>query len=358
MVVRVLYISNFNDRRFSQLFMKKFILKIILFSIVVVIACVTVDLVFFNKFDTAPSAGNTLLREKYDFFLKGQYNTVAIGSSKIFRHFNANQFDTLCSAEGIKSFNLGVEGTFPPETYYFLEQLLRENTQLKNILLEVRAIDAEEYANWHTIRSYYWLDLKKYRDYLSIINQQRAPTSRKVFAYLSGSVATFDRYLSIGKGEYILNRYRIGYPQEEDFTANKGFEPFKQGSYTIPKDTSEFVRMTEASKQAFEKIQPNKYSKTHLEFLSKLSEMARQKGINLYFIMGESQKEFMYNDLLPLFIHIDSLSSLTISNANVYPDLYYVKNKANVTHLNEAGSRLFTKYLAEQFVDKLKKREK
>jgi hypothetical protein len=74
-----------------------------------------------------PFAGVPAVQEKFDWFAvhRDDYDTLFIGSSRIYHGINPAVFDELTTAAGVptRSFNFGIDGMFAPENAYILEHL-------------------------------------------------------------------------------------------------------------------------------------------------------------------------------------------------------------------------------------------
>ncbi len=91
---------------------------------------------------------------------KDEFDTLFIGSSRIYHHVVPEVFDRAATEHGVTahSFNLGVSGMHPPESFYVLDQVLRlKPAKLKWVFLEFE----ELYPNFSkeklaTRRFFYW----------------------------------------------------------------------------------------------------------------------------------------------------------------------------------------------------------
>jgi len=329
--------------------MKRFFVHLLVSTFLIVVISTILNATVYQSFDKTPAAGNILLKEKCDELAGSDYNLIALGSSKIFRQFDAQLFSDKCKERGIKAFNMGVDGTYPPETYYALQHILSINTNVKYILLEVRAFDAEEYANWHSIRSYYWFNDSRLNDYLRLENEQKLPFWRKAFATTGGIIALLDQNLNLGKGQFCLNQDRLGFPPPESFKNNQGFVPIVSNEDELPIDSEAYNNMEKISNDAFNEHFAN-LAYYHLNYLNRLKEMAAKKNVKLIFVMPDNQKAWMYTQLIPIFNHLQDNEKIVISSAQKFPQLYLIANKANLTHLNLKGSEFYTTCMASEFL--------
>lgn len=101
---------------------------------------------------------------KLEYFAqhKDEFDTVFIGSSRIYHHVIPAVFDRVTAEHGspTRSFNFGVSGMHPPESFYVLDQVLRTKpAHLKWIFLEFEELypnfskeklSTRRFLYWHT----------------------------------------------------------------------------------------------------------------------------------------------------------------------------------------------------------------
>ncbi len=100
---------------------------------------------------------------KLKFFAehKDEFDTLILGSSRIYYAISPELFDRTTGESGVRTrtFNLGINGMFPPETFYVLEQALKTKPRnLKWVVLEMEEIQykwkeqeigAQRILYWH-----------------------------------------------------------------------------------------------------------------------------------------------------------------------------------------------------------------
>ena len=96
-----------------------------------------------------------------------EYDTIFLGSSRIYHQVDPEQFDALLAKAGIRarSFNLGADELHPPEDACVLERALAErHAPLRWVLLEAGGIDFEMDADFRqTLRARHWHDVPRMR---------------------------------------------------------------------------------------------------------------------------------------------------------------------------------------------------
>jgi hypothetical protein len=337
--------------------MKVFISKILLFSFLLFLIGVCIHYTILKPFHSSPVWGNRILEEKINLLQKDKFDLVAIGSSKIHRHFNTSIIDLSLSSKKIKSFNAGVEGTFPPETYFIADKLIDDGylDDVKYLLLEVRAIQEEKFKNWNSLRSYYWNDYPEFLIQQQLLSDCSLPESRKLFARLGNLISFGNQLLNTGEGQYTLNAL---YPLPSDSVEVEatglfnGYSPLQKNDLS-DEDIIELKKIKDISEVSFRKKMDKKPNKEHLRFLTALQEKANKKGIVVLFFMAEAQKKWMYEELIPLFDALPENETIVLSNANKFPDFYNQKYKSNLTHFHHEGSVMYSNYMGNEILKKI-----
>ena len=138
--------------------MRNFFINIFIFLIIFLILNLWPNLVL------NPYFGNKCYYSKYKFYKENEqkYNTIILGSSRLYRQINPQVLDNILKNYKISTFNLASPSTYNPEIYYLYENLLRnlENRYLKYVLLELQTINNISSDNLKTARNYYWHNLK------------------------------------------------------------------------------------------------------------------------------------------------------------------------------------------------------
>ncbi|MGB8168201.1 MAG: hypothetical protein WCF18_11960 [Chthoniobacteraceae bacterium] len=112
-----------------------------------------------------PSLRVSGISEKLDVLRdrRGEIDTVFVGSSRVYHAFDPEQFDREIAARGgsLRSFNFGVDGMRPPESFYVLRELLKLRLPLRRVFIELgdihpkvnaANIDTARYVHWHDLR--------------------------------------------------------------------------------------------------------------------------------------------------------------------------------------------------------------
>ena len=100
---------------------------------------------------------------KLKFFTehKDEFDTVVVGTSRLYYSISPEIFDATTRENGLptRTFNFGIDGMHPPESFYVLEQILKTKPRnLKWVLLELEDIQARWDNILGTRRAVYWHD--------------------------------------------------------------------------------------------------------------------------------------------------------------------------------------------------------
>src|SRR5687768_2024254 len=94
-----------------------------------------------------------------------EYDTLFVGSSRVFHQFLPEMFDELMAKQGhtVRSFNAGIDGMQTPEDSYYLDLILSfRPTKLKWVFLELQSMRTSVGEDKKgTIRLQYWHDWER-----------------------------------------------------------------------------------------------------------------------------------------------------------------------------------------------------
>lgn len=281
-----------------------------------------------------------------------------IGSSRIYRQAIPSIIDSVIG-QG-RTFNAGYAATFPPATYEFLEQLLREERQLpEEILVELSNYMLFEEANLEDHRYWYYLGPREgwglVRHALFLPNQPR--TERLGFAaravrattcsllglgladHLLAATADTDTLLALGPAgdggltlETLL-RYR---PDDEGQLARRA---------TFRADTLAALRRAVGLRHLYERPSTGGVSLVHLSRLTALLDKAHSRGVRLRFVLPPLWID-RGEDLLALVHALPDGAVIDLCHPDSFPQFYRPENMFDAGHLNDRGARLFSMELA------------
>ena len=336
--------------------MRNFILKILLFAVVLLVALSLTDrhLPYYWGNEGLVSKMNKVKADGY------QYNTYFVGSSRMYRHVMPALFDSL-NGGATHSFNLSYSGTKPPETYHFLDHFLDEcSNDTKYIFLELGMIADLAGVNRTTLRSMYYLDFQQYKTAaLSCFQNKRYETvGNYTMSYLSkmGRMGMLQSMWEFeGKTNYsqALGRRGDGYYGLEDEMADVDAADstfIKRLAYFYA-DTMTLTKRYEATLKEYQKNKSFRpAASANVAQINRLIEKAKRKGIKLILLRQPRNP-----GLLSLYQAIPDTHKMDMCDPMKYPDFYLAKYSFDVGHFNSAGAGLFTRALSANFQDFLHK---
>lgn len=313
--------------------------------------------------------GNQAITDKRNYIVKNKddYNLMFFGSSKTFHQIDPVLFDSIVSKDmEVHSFNYGIQNLLPPESFYLYENLLKEDSlHFKYVLMELNWFPNIKYKNLHTRRNFYWLNNDNYVYTINSAINSRIPLPYKVWTVGTRSVNYIDKTFNIG----IVNEIFNYHAQENDETAltldvlkdNKGFLPVNRDSAAKGKNSyflseryrKEIEEVKRASSVSFAKYEDvenfDYYNEIYFEKINHLIKLSEDRGIHLIFTMPPQWKSYQYDELIPLFEQIPENHKIQFADSRKYPELFKKENLFDADHVNEQGSRILTKLIAEKF---------
>lgn len=305
-----------------------------------------------------------ILRDKWSYWQKNKdnFDTVFIGTSRVFRGVMPSIFDQMTADAGVptKSYNFGIDGMFPPEDAYVSEHLLRDPPKnLRWVFIEMGVFLGDfEGRPAKSIRSIYWHDWP--RTSLSMRNKlwpkKKKVKWRKWFETednepSAASVAMkhlelfFINRLNIGRGANAWNRIAFRRPiVKEDFGAKEdGFLPIPGDGIMrgeiLAKYEEEFAER-QVTPARVVPLRP--YSQ---ESFDRVLMFARKAGARVIFLgaptTGELSGHPSQKPEVPVFDYRD---------IHKYPELFEKSARTDTAHLTPKGAELFTRRIADDFV--------
>jgi len=301
-----------------------------------------------------PSVPEISPRFRYFADRKDEFDTVFIGSSRIRHQVIPGYFDAATAAQGVPthSFNLGYSGMWPPESYYYLRQVLALHPrQLRWVIIELmdyRFGQAEGQAT--TARSVYWHDAKHTAMAWRLVAESTLPPVEKLTLLADHTRLFLQRMANLGRGaEWLQQRY---FPpkkkRDASWIVRGGFDP------EVPGEWSESARADYAQKiREFERAGAK--GRVRPGFAAALQGMAgevRRAGAEPIFVLPPTVRvEEKLEDGLP-----GDLTVWAFDHPDQYPRLYQSELHYDPGHLNEAGAQEFTDLLVQRLAELARKR--
>jgi hypothetical protein len=298
----------------------------------------------------SPSVPDIGARLQYYAEHKEDYDTVFIGSSRFRHHIIPHEFDLATTAGRVPthSFNLGYSGMWPPESFYFLREVLALHPKkLHWIFIELMDYRFGEWENKPlTMRSVYWHDRQHTAMILRVMAESPLPLGEKCRQLATHLKLFVRRMLNPGSAaDWLENRY---FPTKShskpDWVARAGFDPEEQGGAWTPAASAELAEQVEAVKRSLppQPLRPG-FSAAFQDLLGDLHRAAVQP----IFIISPTVRPA---ENLALGLPAD-LTIFRFNQPEIYPRLYVPETHYNIGHLNEAGAHEFTRLLAQGFVE-------
>ncbi len=294
----------------------------------------------------------------------GRYSALFFGSSKIYHGFIPEIFDAELERAGQPSltFNIGADGMAFPESAYLCEQVLAERPPgLRYVFLELTPSRVRIPAGFRgTRRLLYWHDWAR-SSLLMRTAWRDAPTWRALFqplpilagqtpagACLEHFALFYRRFLGQGNGAEMVQD-KMGSPRPAEKTTSGRDRWQGRGYFPI------FTTMPEKEKLAWQRMVD--------DFWTPRGETRDLLAENAYLALDRKVSAAGAQLILVVFPNFapnrrifyeqpDSAAPpvFFFDRPEEFPQLYTPENRENETHLNDAGSREFSKAAAARFL--------
>ncbi|MGV3531987.1 MAG: hypothetical protein ACO1QR_06420 [Chthoniobacteraceae bacterium] len=289
-----------------------------------------------------------------------EYDTLFLGSSRIYHQIIPEQFDRLMAERGMptRSFNSGVDGMRPPEDAYVFDQIRGMSPKnIRWVVLELAAlrmpVDEDKKG---TVRAVYWHDWER----LMLLTRRafvedkkrklkdRLEKLQEPLAHLTDHIALFVQNRgNIGRAEVLTHYLRrkrppkiywnpLG-PRKDGFVITGRPEEMLE-SYRIP-----FER--ELAKRKKEPAREDEADPVSQLALGRMLEKIRSIGATPVLVVPPTtgKKKFV-----PSPEHGDVVV-LDYTDVNKYAVLYENRYRLDTDHVNTEGAKVFTDIFVEEF---------
>jgi hypothetical protein len=295
--------------------------------------------------------------EKLEFFAKhkDEFDTLFLGSSRIYYGIAPEIFDKTTAESGVRTrtFNLGVNGMFPPETFYVLEQALKTKPRnLKWVVIEIEEIQnkwkeqeigAQRILYWHD-----WprtaLTLKKTLD-----PRGDATWDRKIARLwlarrqLATNLTLFAKqFVNIGRGAALASSWGEDHAYQEQSELGPKRDGYRPGGGAMSAErATKFQKMLA---QEISEARPKIIAPATEQALRDSAVRIRELRANPIFVITpiilQSPVSFRESPPGPL---------LAFNDSREYPALFDPKVRIDDAHLTPEGAEEFTRLLAREF---------
>jgi hypothetical protein len=304
------------------------------------------------------------LREKWDYWLehKDEYDTVFIGTSRIYRGLKPAVFDEVTAAGGLptKTFNFGVDGMLPPEDAYVAEYVLRNpGKNLRWVFLELgvfvedfedRDPNSVRSAHWHDwertwlcIRANLWPKGKKEKWRTWFRSKDGKPWPADV-AWTHFRLF-FSKSLNLGRGAAALEEYMLGKgPKMRLLGENSdGYNAYKDARTLKGEGLAYYMRLLDNRQRNPAKLSTLKTY--HQECFDDSVKAVRATPAKPIALIGPTTGPLR---LRPA--ESSGVPVIDLCDVQAYPQLFTPDVRVDHAHLNDKGADIFTRMVATQFL--------
>ena len=304
--------------------------------------------------------GNTTAKIKTEYLIKHQnnFNTVFFGTSKFYWQVNTSLFDSLTGYK-TKSFNYGIDGIKEPEIFYYIDNILDRDTNIKNVFIEAFDIGiSPDISNLNTLRLKYCFDTKSWIFTTKSIISSSYPLNDKLYSLFFYTVNYFE-WLSkfdmlkdvVKEGTYTVNITDYLGANNDGFVSIEKRSPGKHLIGDSSNAPSLLLKVKQANTELFQ--HPLNIPNNDAYFSSLKQEIIKiqQKNINVFLILEPRCNEPQLINIIPSFIKLNQhgLAKFNLADATIHPEFYDPDNVFDAYHLNKNGAILNTQELADSF---------
>lgn len=306
--------------------MKKYLITITFwFGLISIIGIASLSIKKFSFY------GNPLIDRKLTYFnsQSNKYNTLLIGSSRVYRQLNPEILDSIC---GTSSYNLGAPASSMMENLYTLHRMDIEAIQ--TLILELQPIMPFNSVNENTYREIYIED-----SYILPIHLSNYYEKKNFPSY----VRSIKNYI---KNIYSFYKWRT-LKKSNPLPANNGFKPLNMKSDGLRnkeyrKDTLIISRRLKENT----KMKINTYSTLEKEII-KLNNKLKSQNTQLIIYLPPIFK----NTVNTSQIENAGIPIINMYDPKQYPEFYESKNIFDKGHLNLKGANILTEKFANQLLN-------
>jgi hypothetical protein len=283
----------------------------------------------------------------------GDFDTLFVGSSRIYHGVSPRVFDAVTSGGGkpTHSFNMAINGMMPPESLHLLRTILAMRPpRLRRVFLEVASAEPNPDTNNLTIRDVYAQDYGSLiygakRALLDIGNGPRTDRWSRAWDDVSASALTFAQ-----------NEFNIG---RVDLTTDLAKSPDRLGQVMLGPDKDGYLpvrhpiapesrvtleRNLEAMRSG--KVPERPPDALNAEGYARIRDLLAARGVELVLVVAPlTLKDYhAWVDAPP------GPRLLKFDDPQRYPELYVPGHRLDSDHVNDAGAQVFSKELAQAYL--------
>jgi hypothetical protein len=288
-----------------------------------------------------------------------RYDTLFLGSSLVHRQVSPAVYDAELAALGLEScsFNFGVLGMVPPESYYLLERILDERPpNLRTVFLELSSLQLRVKRE-HTRRFDYWHSPRTTLDVVRAIRGagwDRAVQAHQILRHLEAGLR---KAFHCGQGPALLHTLAgaadpaalgpdgDGWLSTEDDTSNRIELRRELGEL----EEEELGARLGALRAGSGTGTARREGAVGLELLARAIERVRAAGATpILLVPPRHQVRSSLADHVREHLDVEILE---FDDPARYPELYVPELRFDLNHLNRDGAALFSRLLARRFAE-------
>jgi hypothetical protein len=306
-----------------------------------------------------------IIREKWDHWLehKDEYDTLFIGTSRTYRGISPAQFDEATAAAGMPthSFNFGIDAMLPPEDAYVSEFVLRHPSKnLKWVFIELGVfVDDFEDRDPDSIRSRHWHDWRRASLCVqaTLWPKQKSEKWRTWFRPRKDKPWPADtawthlrllgaRSLNFGRGAAALNEWMAKTGPNPLYLGPQGdgFNPYPK-SNVLKGDALAAYEKSLAERQK-DPARPSPLKLQHQQSFDDVVNLVRKIGAKPIALIAPSTGSLR---LRPA--DSSKVPLIDACDVQAFPQFYTPDVRIDTAHLNIRGAEIFTRYLADRFIE-------
>jgi hypothetical protein len=345
--------------------MIKFALKLLLLLGIVIVA----NNLLFKVFRLPFCWGNDIAYAKAQYFLNHSkdFNTVFIGTSKTYWEANVTLFDSLTNHK-TRSFNYGVDAIAAAEMFYYTDNLVRLDKNIRYAFIELYDIDLIIPQNLHTRRQKYWSNLDSWLFTMRAIWDSNFNLNEKLRGFTNNTITFFEwllkfdllkdvvRFKSAKVNEGYLGVNQTGYVAlgEEVVDTDEHLARHR----LLLNDTSVNFRMAVASNRVFAHFADSiRFNNAYYNKLQEVINSLQSRNIKVFLIIAPRTNEIQLSNVVPAFLRAKNCDKINLAEARLNPEFYELNYSYDPTHLNKSGGRIYTEKIARAFNEAMAKNQ-
>jgi hypothetical protein len=299
---------------------------------------------------------------KYQYFAahRDDFDVLFIGSSRFYHGIIPQQFDgAVAQAAGrsLTSFNIAYDAMWPPESFYFLRQVLALHpNRLRWVVIELMNVDPRVQKE-PSDRDAYWHDLHETRqaeaaipDWTSLEDVERRKYTHKQQSFAlqfakerwlrTHRELLLEQWANLGRGaRVIVPVLEPSRPREEEWIKTNGYRPEPEGGLK-GKELEDFTGKLQEIEKQLNRVKMRPVLAAAVEEISAAVRAAHAEPI---FVISPTINTYE-NLITPA-----DLSVLRFNDPRKYPELFDPALFFDEFHLNPSGAVKFTDALGRSF---------